>query len=191
MKEIWVPAIYIKFDGTRIDFTGKYEVSNLGRCRSIPRKGVTTTHYMKIHSSSDDYDWFHLSLSRTTSQKCYVERLVISSFNPDGWFANAEANHIDENHHNNNLENIEWLEKTANIRFGTGIKRRTKSLTNYTKYSEPVLMCEYDSHNFIKEFPSINEAERQTGINHSKITLVCQGKRNKAGGYWWTYKKAV
>lgn len=45
MKEIWVPAIYIKFDGTRIDFTGKYEVSNLGRCRSIPRKGVTTTHY--------------------------------------------------------------------------------------------------------------------------------------------------
>jgi group I intron endonuclease len=40
---------------------------------------------------------------------------------------------------------------------------------------------------FIKEYPSIAEATRQTGI--SNIQAVCKGRRTKAGGYKWSYEK--
>ena len=42
---------------------------------------------------------------------------------------------------------------------------------------------------FIAEYISQAEASRQTGINRSKITLCCQNKRIKSGGYKWKYKE--
>jgi hypothetical protein len=33
------------------------------------------------------------------------------------------------------------------------------------------------------------EAQRITGINHSSISVVCQGKSRRAGGYVWCYKE--
>ena len=36
-------------------------------------------------------------------------------------------------------------------------------------------------------YNSMSEAESNTNINHSKISLVCQGKRKTAGGYQWKY----
>ena len=43
--------------------------------------------------------------------------------------------------------------------------------------------------NFIKEYPSIREAQRQTGI--IAIDKVCKGiqNRSQAGGYKWKYKE--
>lgn len=49
--------------------------------------------------------------------------------------------------------------------------------------------------NFIAEYPSYREAQRQTGIN--SIDVVCRGERQKgrkqktAGGYIWKYKEDV
>lgn len=36
-------------------------------------------------------------------------------------------------------------------------------------------------------FESLNMAERATGVNHSKISMVCQGKRKSANGFTWKY----
>lgn len=45
---------------------------------------------------------------------------------------------------------------------------------------------------FITEFPSINEAERQTGVNKASICYCCKNKKRykTAGGFIWQYKKA-
>ena len=40
---------------------------------------------------------------------------------------------------------------------------------------------------FIKEWPSLNEAERELGIAHSSISGCCNGIRKSAGGYIWKY----
>ena len=40
--------------------------------------------------------------------------------------------------------------------------------------------------NFIKEYPSMKEAERQTGISTGSISRVCSQQRKSAGGYIWT-----
>lgn len=53
----------------------------------------------------------------------------------------------------------------------------------------------YEVSNFIKEYPSYREAERETGIK--AIDVVCRGDRQKgrkqqtAGGYKWKYKEDV
>ena len=40
---------------------------------------------------------------------------------------------------------------------------------------------------FIAEYPSIMEAERQTGCYHQNIIKCCKGKQKSTGGYIWKY----
>ena len=42
---------------------------------------------------------------------------------------------------------------------------------------------------FVKEFSSAKEAEKETGSLATKISMVCHGKRNYAGGFVWKYKE--
>ena len=42
--------------------------------------------------------------------------------------------------------------------------------------------------NFIKEYPSQIEAERQTGISNVNISSCCRGKYSQAGGFIWKRK---
>ena len=42
---------------------------------------------------------------------------------------------------------------------------------------------------FIAEYPSIKEAERQTGCYHGNICNCCKGKYKSCGGFIWKYKE--
>ena len=42
---------------------------------------------------------------------------------------------------------------------------------------------------FIAEYPSIKEAERQTGCYHENICNCCKGKYKTCGGFIWKYKE--
>lgn len=42
---------------------------------------------------------------------------------------------------------------------------------------------------FIAEYPSIREAERQTGCHHQGICNCCKGKYKSTGGFIWKYKE--
>ena len=68
-------------------------------------------------------------------------------------------------------------------------KKTSESLKNNPKKSKQVLQYDLDG-NFIKEYPSSKEAERN-GFKHSSINLCCKGKRNTAGGYKWQYKSTT
>jgi len=48
--------------------------------------------------------------------------------------------------------------------------------------SKRVLCVEID-----EVFESISDAHRKTGINQGNISMACNGKYNKAGGYHWRY----
>ena len=41
----------------------------------------------------------------------------------------------------------------------------------------------------VSEYQMLRDATKETGISWSKISLVCSGKRKKAGGYIWRYKE--
>lgn len=71
----------------------------------------------------------------------------------------------------------ETRRKMSDTRTGK-IYAPTKSVVQYSKDGE-----------FIAEYPSIMEAERQTGCDKSSIISCCKGKRKSAGGYIWKYKE--
>lgn len=105
------------------DFKGSYQVSDIGRVRSVDRvvtfndgsmrkyKGkVLKPHVHKITG------YEHLTLSndgRCNSKS--VHRLVLETFKPHVNMNDLEVNHIDGNKLNNHLTNLEWSTRHDNI----------------------------------------------------------------------------
>lgn len=118
-------------------------------------------------------------------KSCRLHRLIISTFDPIGYFDGAHVNHIDEIKTNNKLSNLEWLSKKDNDKHGTRNQRIGKTMTNHEVRSKPVLQLAEDG-NFIAEYPSMAEAYRQTKITN--IGRCCSGDRKSAGGYIWKWK---
>ena len=90
------------------------------------------------------------------------------------------------------MENLEWATYTENNMHSVRILGNDRQIEYAIK--KPVLQFGLNG-NFIAEYPSYREAQRQTGIN--SIDVVCRGERQKgrkqktAGGYIWKYKEDI
>ena len=79
---------------------------------------------------------------------------------------------------------------------GTSYKRTDETkkklseshIGNHNKPQKPVLQFSKDGE-FIAEYPSVREAERQTGCNNENICKCCKGNRKTCGHYIWKYKE--
>lgn len=106
-----------------IDYDGYYEVSNLGRVRSVEREivrndGVVQTRHSRIKKQTINHDGYCcVSLSKDgNSRKLFVHKLVYEAFIgriPDGY----EVNHRDFVRDNNCLDNLELLTHKDNVRY--------------------------------------------------------------------------
>lgn len=115
-----------------------------------------------------------------------IHRLVALAFlpNPDNL---PEVNHKDENKTNNMVGNLEWCSKSYNINYGTRNERCGEKILNRKDQSRHVKQFTKDGV-FIKEYPSIHEAERQNGFFCGHISKCCKGKLKSAYNYIWRYK---
>ena len=95
------------------EFNGEYEVSNLGRVRSMKRYYGVVGRIMPqtIHRTGYYAVTFHMN-NKAYCRK--VHRLVIEAFtpNPDNLPC---INHIDGNKLNNHVSNLEWCTYQANM----------------------------------------------------------------------------
>lgn len=167
-------------------FEGLYQVSNLGRVRSLDRYvdyGYSIAYrkgkIMKAGKISNGY----MQVELTNGKKiihALVHRLVAEAFIPNPYNL-PQVNHKDEKTSNNSVDNLEWCTSKENINYGTGIKRRSQKL------SVKVVKCDMNG-NEIEEFSSIQEASRITRISAGNICLCCKGKREQASGFKWKYK---
>ena len=138
-------------------YDGIYQVSNLGRVRSVDhigntggRKAGRTALYkgkvLKQQISSSGY--FQVVLVRYPNIS--VHRAVAKAFVP-GYFEGAQVNHKDENKQNNRYDNLEWVTQKENNNYGTRNKRclewlnknRAISVEQYTL--DGILVAEYPS----------------------------------------------
>ena len=159
-------------------YEGYYQVSNLGRVKSLNYNKTGKEGIMKSHDNG--YGYLEVQLSKDGKVKhCRVNRLVAQAFlpNPDNL---PEVNHKDEDKTNNCVENLEWCSKLYNINYGTGSKRSAE------KRSKSVFSVDKES-GLIMWWQSANEAGRVLGINQGHITMCCQGKLKSAGGHIWFY----
>lgn len=180
MEEIWIDVK---------DFIGLYQVSNFGRVRSFDRidslgrlrKGTI----LKPLKYKNGY-LFVILFNNSERKQITVHRLVAEAFipNPDNL---DEINHKDEDKTNNRVENLEWCTHLYNCNYGTRNKRASVNKINNLEFSKPVVQYTLDGE-FVNEFPSINEIERQLGYNHSNITSCLSGRTRTSYGFVWKHK---
>jgi hypothetical protein len=80
-----------------------------------------------------------------------------------------------------NIRLTTWKEN-----YDKGNSDRKNGVNN--KGSKAVLQYDLEE-NFIKEFHSMRQVERETGFHNSCIVLACQGKLKQSYDYLWRYKE--
>ena len=202
MKEIWKD----------IEGYEGYQVSNLGRVRSLdridsnnhPLKGAI----LKPYISNSGYLLVGLYKQQKRNRKL-LHRLVAEAFipNPDN---KPEIDHINTIKTDNTVflnedgsinykkTNLRWTTRKENInnpltKTKMQINARKPSKGKYGKKhhrSKPIIQYDKEG-NFIKEWDCANDVERVLGISNKHIGSVCLGKRKSCGGYIWRYKNAA
>ena len=127
-EEIWRPVV---------GYEGLYEVSSLGRVRSLDRyvkysNGRINLHKGRILSPGKDTNgYLFVILTCNGKHKLIrVHRLVAQTFisNPDDLI---EVNHKDEDKTNNSVDNLEWCDRKYNLNYGTArIRSRDTNIKN-------------------------------------------------------------
>lgn len=157
-------------------FDNPYSISSCGRVRNdrtgLLLKPSITCGYYKVR----------LSVNGKTSDQT-IHNLVYCVFHnltsgiPQGYV----VNHIDGDKLNNNLNNLELITLSDNVK-----KAYYETKTN--KHCKKVMQFDLND-NFIQSFPSTKEAARQLNLDSSTISKVCRGKNKTHGGFIFKYSE--
>lgn len=170
MEEIWKPVA---------GYEGRYEVSNLGRVRSVPRvlplrrsdgSILNQPRQSKILAAAQHrWGYMNVVLSDENYKRrtLMVHRLVATAFipNPEGL---PFINHKDEDKTNNRADNLEWCDRLYNNTYGTARERMRK------KMLKPV--GKYDLQgNLLAVYPSAKAAGEANNAYWRNIAKLCAG----------------
>ena len=175
------------------NYEGKYQVSNLGRVRSLERDVFnyrgTLMHHMeeKIlvqRIGKRGYAYVNLYLNGK-AKTIKTHRLVAMAFlpNPEN---KPMVNHKDEVKTNNVVDNLEWCDNKYNANYGTRNERIIQNRRSYKLGNAPKakpVFCE----ELNKTFDCAKRAEQELGIWGTSIIKVCKGKAKTTGGFHWKY----
>lgn len=172
-------------------YEGLYEVSSLGRIKSLPKqRGTNYKCYIpeRIMSSKDNGNGYHqIALSKNSRKTTlYVHILVASHFvdNPDNL---PEVNHDNGDKSCNESWNLKWCTRKANEEHAW--KTGLKSMRGDNHHSSKrVLQMDFEG-NVIKEWTNGHEVMNVLGYAHGHIGKCCRGLAKTAYGFRWQYKK--
>jgi hypothetical protein len=173
-------------------YEGLYEVSSLGRVRSLPHKvynkliGEYISKEKILKQGSLVRGYKGVGLYKNGKEKTQkVHRLVAEAFipNPNNY---PEVNHKNEDTSDNRVTNLEWCTSKYNSNYGTRTQRIAQKNLNRNK-SKRVLQLDL-SGNLIHVWPSASETQRN-GFSQGNVSACCRGERKTHKGYKWQYAK--
>lgn len=191
-------------------YEGCYQVSNLGRVKSLPRlqktryKRISKERILKQFSTGREKDYRSVKLCKDGKEKTIqVHRLVAQAFipNPDNLPC---VNHKRESEKwNNCIENLEWCTYEYNNNYGTHNERCAKNRDyfkkvkntdyksigekNRKKLSKKVFQYNKDKI-LVKIWESVKET-KYFGFNNGTVSSCCLGKRKTHKGFIWSYER--
>lgn len=170
-------------------YEGMYQVSSLGRVRSLNFKKQNRTQVLNLGRTKKGY------IRVTLRGKSHlVHRLVAKAFLPQKEGCNI-VNHIDENKRNNSVDNLEWCDalynyeysKYSNRQFGLyhpyhPYKEGTKRIRKPYKNNYKVKQLDRER-NLIRIFNSPVEASKELNLNRGSIYKCVNGQVKTVGGF--------
>lgn len=171
-----------------------------GRCRNI-KTGK------ELSVNPDKKGRINWNIKGHTKQAAVWIALTYPELICNEWFDGAEIDHIDTDKSNNFPSNLHWVDRKgnqnnpitkqnmSNAKLGGKLsddhkKKLSESHKNIliNRCDLSLLVVKMDTeNNVLKIYPSIREAERETGILHSSISNCLHGKSKTSGGYKWRY----
>ena len=176
-------------------YEGLYQVSNLGRVKSLNYKRTGEERILKITKDRNGY--YLVNLRKNNKTKMFkVHYLVADNFIPNP-YNKPEIDHINTNPSDNRVENLRWAtrEENCNNELTRTHNSESKKIKNNgipwrrgkdNPYSKKIVQLSL-SGELIRVWDSIREAEREEGFDHRHICKCCKGKQKFHKEYKWMY----
>jgi hypothetical protein len=152
------------------NFENLYQVSNLGRIKSVYKRTNFNTYKETILSPGrDSRGYLQVILYKNNLPKGRrIHRLVAEAFihNPEN---KRTVNHIDENKLNNTVSNLEWSTNQENI-----------------DHSQSKKIIQLKDNKIIKIWKSASEAGHN-GFHQGHISKCCNNKSKSHKGFIWKF----
>ncbi|KRC97688.1 MULTISPECIES: NUMOD4 domain-containing protein [Pseudomonas] len=171
------------------DYEEIYEVSSLGRVRSLPRvvafgSSARQCGGIVLRQGTKPAGYKFVMLYRDAEQKCAnVHRLVACAF-VEGGFDGAQVNHIDGDKSNNAAENLEWCTGSENClhSYGIGLRPRgaIKHLARSGERNSQSKLSDLQTEELramLSAGASGVEVARSFGISASLVSDIKNGRR--------------
>lgn len=174
--ECYTPQQFVSLEGEEwrnvVGFEGRYEVSNLGRVRSLVKysRWQKVPRLLSTRINRNGYLMIMLKAEDGSFKTDVVHRLVALAF-VDGYQKGLVVNHRDENRLNNHADNLEWITSRENTLYGSAIeKMEAKVLADMAQEVERI-----DANgNVIASYKSLSAASRSTGFSIAAIKARCR-----------------
>ena len=183
IEEIWKDIDWIE------GFEGLYQVSNLGRVKSLDRiitfkDGRIRKFKGKILKQNHDKDgYLMVSLVKNGNYKYVkVHRLVGQAFIKN-IYNKPYIDHIDTDKTNNVFYNLRWVTQKENVN-----NPITKQHAKNSRPKEKIKLRKKIFCNELNmEFDSLQEAVETLDLNYGHLSECLSGKRKKHKGYTWKF----
>lgn len=175
-----------------VGYEGLYQVSSLGRVRSLREKTrIVDKESGVMRQKFDCRGYLRVNLHKDgTCKALLVSRLVAMALidNPNGY---PIVGHMDDVKTNNTVGNLYWTTSRENNYHNGKMKRfqeaHNKKISQIADaLSTPVISKDMNT-GMELYFKSMQEASRQTGADSAKISMCCNGKRNTHNGMSWRF----
>lgn len=163
-------------------YEGLYQVSSYGRLRRLKNK---EKYIIEGRKNKKGYLRVVLKDKNGVEKEFLKHRLIAQTFIPNP-YNKPQVNHENGIKDDNHIYNLSWVTDLENKlhAWRNGIMKPHKIID-----ITPKTVIQYDLNgNFIKEYKTMFQAGKETGVDVRYISACCRNKQKTAKGYIWKYK---